>query len=413
MSGVEYDDPYDAIEADWESKLEGLPVIDHIPKRLREVSDPLTEKGHYVRSGMTYRLVMAEGKTMTEDLVNTLKVQVEAMENLGGSTSLVLRGRAGRFLDHRPPSALDRGHLTDDQLADAAAQLKEEYIMLWGAASMTKPFIPVISGPAFGPGLSLCIHAVRSVATTRAVLAIDEPSRGLAPGGGTTHVLWKLGPLGTFLALTGYKLDGSDSVHANLARYLMDWQNSTALEARLNDLHGASFQVDNALGENCYDQDELPDFSLGKYMEEINDVFSETSLSGVLQKLKKSDTFFAERCLTRIYSQSPLAVGVTFQLLQDPNSFSLIKALNRDFTVALRMARTPACATGLSETEWESIATGDNVQSIVNDPLGESSLFDESSIVNDMELRKNMFRLPSKSLYIYSEEQIKEMEANE
>jgi enoyl-CoA hydratase/carnithine racemase len=62
------------------------------------------------------------------------------------------------------------------------------------------------------------------VATEKTILAMPETALGLFPDVGGTHFLSRLPDgLGTFLALTGHRLNGADVFHAGLATHYV-WE---------------------------------------------------------------------------------------------------------------------------------------------------------------------------------------------
>ena len=76
------------------------------------------------------------------------------------------------------------------------------------------------------------------VATSKTLFAMPETGIGLIPDVGGSHFLPRLeGELGTYLALTGQRLKGSDCLHAGLATHAC-----TDIEAVKNDLFEAQDQ---------------------------------------------------------------------------------------------------------------------------------------------------------------------------
>ena len=117
-----------------------------------------------------------------------------------------------------------------------------------------------------GGGIGLSVHAPYRVASEHAGFAMPETAIGFFPDIGATFVLPRLpGELGTYLGLTGLRVNGADAVHAGFATHYTPRVRMAELSAAL-----ARDGV-TALAE--YDET-LPPFSLGADRPAVDHCFS-------------------------------------------------------------------------------------------------------------------------------------------
>ena len=73
------------------------------------------------------------------------------------------------------------------------------------------PYVALWDGIVMGSGVGLSVHAPYQVATSKTLFAMPETGIGMITDAGCSYIFPQLkGELGTFLALTGHRLKGSD-----------------------------------------------------------------------------------------------------------------------------------------------------------------------------------------------------------
>ena len=113
-----------------------------------------------------------------------------------------------------------RQYELDGEHHKAETFFREEYVLNLMIATYPKPYIALIDGICMGGGIGLSVHAPYRVATERAAFAMPETAIGFFPDIGATFFLPRLpGRLGTYLGLTGARMQGADAVHAGLATH--------------------------------------------------------------------------------------------------------------------------------------------------------------------------------------------------
>ena len=114
-----------------------------------------------------------------------------------------------------------RQYELDGEHHKAETFFREEYELNLMIATYPKPYIALIDGICMGGGIGVSVHAPYRVATEHAAFAMPETAIGFFPDIGATFFLPRLpGEIGTYLGLTGARMQGADAVHAGLANSL-------------------------------------------------------------------------------------------------------------------------------------------------------------------------------------------------
>ena len=115
-----------------------------------------------------------------------------------------------------------RQYELDGEHHKAETFFREEYELNLMIATYPKPYVALIDGICMGGGIGVSVHAPYRVATEHAAFAMPETAIGFFPDIGATFFLPRLpGRLGTYLGLTGVRMQGADAVHAGLATHFV------------------------------------------------------------------------------------------------------------------------------------------------------------------------------------------------
>src|SRR5690606_29063174 len=80
-----------------------------------------------------------------------------------------------------------------------------------------KPYVALMDGIVMGGGVGVSIHGSHRVATERTLFAMPETGIGLFPDVGGTFFLPRLaGRIGTYLGMTGHRLQAADCRYAGI-----------------------------------------------------------------------------------------------------------------------------------------------------------------------------------------------------
>ena len=198
---------------------------------------------------------------------------------------------------------------------------------------MKIPYVALIDGITMGGGVGLSVHAPYRVATSKTLFAMPETGIGLIPDVGGSHFLPRLeGELGTYLALTGQRLKGSDCLHAGLATHAC-----TDIEAVKNDLFEAQDQGDvEAILEKHLENFDEDSFSLEDKLPLIDECFKEDTVEAIIENLEKVDDDWSKKTVKLMGRMSPISMKVTLQMVRSGKELSLEDCLKMEYRLVRR-----------------------------------------------------------------------------
>jgi enoyl-CoA hydratase/carnithine racemase len=214
---------------------------------------------------------------------------------------------------------------------------RDEYIVNRRIYRFAKPWISLIDGIDMGGGVGMSVHGSHSVASEKFLFAMPETTIGLFPDVGGGYFLTRLpGALGTFLALTSYRLKVADAVWAGIVDAHVPSARMSELLAALGaaDLSGpdANRKVDKVIARFATDAG-AP--TLPALMPEIDRCFSAESVREIEAKLRKQPGEWAQKQLAALLKLSPLSMAITLEQLR--------RCANRSFedamTIEYRMSQ--------------------------------------------------------------------------
>ncbi len=194
-----------------------------------------------------------------------------------------------------------------------------------------KPYVALADGVTMGGGVGVSVHGSHRVATERTLIAMPETAIGFFPDVGGTFVLSRLpGELGTFLALTGYRLRAADGLYSGLATHYVESGRLSALETRLAeaDWSGAAPEevVDEAIRGLADDPGRPP---IAQEREAIDRCFAGDGMDLIVAALEAEGTEWASSQLDILGKRAPLSLKVTLEAIR--------RAARMDFDDCMRM----------------------------------------------------------------------------
>ncbi|GGE20590.1 3-hydroxyisobutyryl-CoA hydrolase [Polymorphobacter glacialis] len=181
----------------------------------------------------------------------------------------------------------------------------DEYRMNQAIARLVTPYVAILDGVTMGGGVGLSIHGPYRVATERTLFAMPETGIGLIPDVGGTHALSRLpGEIGTWLALTGARLQAADCVHAGIATHFVPAERLAVLRDLLatgeEDVGEILSTLDAPAGES----------SLEALQDGIDFHFAHDSVEEILASLDDGDDW-AQAQAAAIRTMSPTSCKLT------------------------------------------------------------------------------------------------------
>jgi enoyl-CoA hydratase/carnithine racemase len=146
------------------------------------------------------------------------------------------------------------------------------------------------------------------------------------------------GEIGTYLGLTGARMQGADAVHAGLATHFTPRADLKALSQAL------AADGPGALGPHALP---LPEFSLVGHRAAIDQCFSADSVSGIIGQLEASGDAWATKTLSALRTVSPSALCWTLKALRNGAAMTLPQCQAAELALTRTAMRHPDFAEGV------------------------------------------------------------------
>jgi enoyl-CoA hydratase/carnithine racemase len=216
---------------------------------------------------------------------------------------------------------------------------REEYELNLMIATYPKPYVALIDGICMGGGIGVSVHAPYRVATEHAAFAMPETAIGFFPDIGATFFLPRLpGQIGTYLGLTGARMQGADAVHAGLATH---FTSRTDLDALSNAIAADGPGVLGAYAAP------LPEFSLAGQRAAIDRCFGADSVSEIIRELEALGDGWATKTLATLRTVSPSALCWTLKALRHGAAMTLPHCQAAELALTRTAMRHPDFAEGV------------------------------------------------------------------
>lgn len=258
---------------------------------------------------------------LTLEMIRSMEHRLVAWAEDRTVQAVVVRGAGDRAFcaggDLR--AIYDLGPAAAARMAEDPDQdfFRHEYHLNARIHHYAKPYIALMDGITMGGGVGLSMHGSHRVATERTLFAMPETAIGLFPdvGGG-----WFLprcpGEIGTFLALTGDRLKGADTVHAGIATHFLSSERLPALVDALaaEDWGGTASNVVDRVFQSF--ASEPGEGSLTGDVPAIDRCFSADTVEEIVGRLEAEDGEWAARALKMIARNSPTSLKISLRQLR-------------------------------------------------------------------------------------------------
>nr|CCA19097.1 3hydroxyisobutyrylCoA hydrolase putative [Albugo laibachii Nc14] len=246
---------------------------------------------------------------------------------------------------------------------------RREYELNYFLATTEMPIISFLNGITMGGGVGISMHGKFVVATEKTIFAMPETAIGFFPDVGSSYLLPRLGRrliegehytadvgktaamegqgLGTFLALTGERLEGPEVIGFGLATHYME---SSVYKDLVHHLTGFDFpsdmpqeERDEALHEALEEfetEDAVQDID-SEYLQTVESIFgatnSDDTMEGIFYRLKNHNSDWSKTTLATLQKMSPLSLKVTLELMRQGAVKSCEDCFQMEYRVASRM----------------------------------------------------------------------------
>jgi enoyl-CoA hydratase len=294
------------------------------------------------RDGRVGRIVLNRPQTLNALDLPMIRACARALETWHDDPrvhAVVIEGAGDRAFCAGGDVRALRQYELDGEHHKAETFFREEYQLNLMIATYPKPYIALIDGICMGGGIGVSVHAPYRVATERAAFAMPETAIGFFPDIGATYFLPRLpGELGTYLGLTGARMQGADAMHAGLATHFVPRADLRALSRALAEDGPA------ALGTHA---GPVAAFSLAAQRAAIDHCFGADNMAENVRRLEVIGDAWATQTLASLRTVSPSALCWTLEALRRGANLTLPQCQAAELALTRTTMRHPDFAEGV------------------------------------------------------------------
>ncbi|KAI8337730.1 ClpP/crotonase-like domain-containing protein [Chlamydoabsidia padenii] len=217
---------------------------------------------------------------------------------------------------------------------DALYYFQEKSALMRMISTLSTPYVSILDGYALGGALGLFAHGPFRIATEKTIFSMPEPSLGVTFNAGSSFFLPKLdGSIGTYLALTGTRVEGLDAFYAGIATHYIPSSRLPALEERLIDLETSEHDIIQRVLEKFV---ELPPAKKIGFPQSVRNsidrCFRHNTLEDIIKSLdEEKQTSWTRETRHKLLTMSPTSLRVTLKALRKSKGMSLTDCLKMEF----------------------------------------------------------------------------------
>ncbi|KAI8098371.1 ClpP/crotonase-like domain-containing protein [Gilbertella persicaria] len=217
---------------------------------------------------------------------------------------------------------------------DALYFFQDKFGLVQMIATLKTPYVAILDGYALGGALGLFIHGPFRIATEKTIFAVPEVTLGAFLNSGSSFYLSRLdGQIGTYLALTGDRLEGIDTFFTGIATHYIPSSRLPALEQRLIDLETSEHEIIQRVLENFVEQKPVDRIGFQKEIRQcIDRCFAFNTVEEIVGALEKEkQTSWTRATKQKLLSTSPTSLKVILKALRRAETMSLVECLKMEF----------------------------------------------------------------------------------
>ncbi len=271
---------------------------------------------------------------LTLGMVDAMDAQLRAWRTDGAVELVLVRGAGERaFCAGGDIRALyDSGRAGTPYVIDFYAR---EYRLNRLIKRYPKPYIALINGIVMGGGVGVSIHGSARVCGEGTMFAMPETGIGLFPDVGGTHFLPRCpGETGLYLALTGARLDVTDSAYVGVATHVVPVAQHEALAASLCDDRLPFKRVLSHYAVKSETKSKIEGLRAA-----IDRHFAVNSVAEIVSSLKRDGSLFADQTLKTLETKSPTSLRVTFAQIREGAKLGFEDCMRLEFRLTNRFMR--------------------------------------------------------------------------
>jgi enoyl-CoA hydratase len=200
-------------------------------------------------------------------------------------------------------------------------------------ARYRKPVVAIMDGVVMGGGIGLAGHAAHRVVTERSAVAMPEVGIGFFPDIGASFPLARApGCTGTYLALTGDRMNAADAIYAGLA----DIHIPSAKLAAIPDALAECRSADDVRRQLAALSTPPAPGKLDTARPWIDACYSANTVEEIFARLAANNTEATQAALAAMKKTSPTSLKITLRNMRDAAKFSRVEeCFVQDYRIAL------------------------------------------------------------------------------
>jgi len=313
----------------------------------------MTQEGHLLVVTLNRPRVI---NSLNLDMVRLLQAALAVAQAEPGIRMVLLRGTGERGFCAGADLKILAQAIQSGMATAADEFFQEEYALDLAIHTFPKPIIILADGVTMGGGLGLAAGADLIIATERTRMALPETRVGFIPDVGATGWLFSKCPPGypEFLALTGYEVQGAETVRLGLATASTRSSHLPLIQDALvrfrlplpPDRRAAAQLLREELSLFFEPPPTLP-CPLDEWVAEHFQGCS--SLAGLTASLSTCslDSLYCREVWERLGERSPTALAVTLELLRHNQGRPLPEVFAAEARAAAFMVRHPDYLEGI------------------------------------------------------------------
>lgn len=266
---------------------------------------------------------------LSHAMIKAMRVQLKIWAADPGIRTVVIRGEGSRaFCSGGDIRAL---HATSGPQA-AIAFWRDEYALNAEIAHFPKPYIALIQGIWMGGGVGVSVHGTYRIADETVVFAMPEVGIGFFPDIGASFFLPRCrGEIGTYLALTGWRINAGDALQAGLLTHFIPSQKWPQLLIALE----KGQDTKSLLAVHAVKA--WPHAPLADQRIKLGAIFSASTVEEILKRLDADGSDWAKGTAVLMRHRSPTSMKVALREMREERGRSINDCLSMEFRIAARM----------------------------------------------------------------------------
>ncbi|MDF1794323.1 MAG: enoyl-CoA hydratase/isomerase family protein [Thalassobaculaceae bacterium] len=286
----------------------------------------MTEEIRFSTAGGLATVELARPKALnalTYPMVQQMADKLEAWEHDDAIGAVVIKGEGERAFCAGGDVRAVWKSVMEDMDGKGPSELSkvfffDEYRLNHQIHAFSKPFVALLDGVTMGGGVGVSIHGSHRIATERLMFAMPETGIGLFPDVGGGWFLPRLpGETGTYLALTGARLDAAGACALGISTHFVPSSRLEGFEAQLaTAIAGGSparAAVNDVLERLAEPAGEDP---LTPHRGTIDTCFKANSVEEVLDALAADGSDFARETRDTLLAKSPTSLKISLELMR-------------------------------------------------------------------------------------------------